>query len=119
LAHWGTNCAWPRLGSRLKRTSVEEIFKQPERSTKDVLKSEGFRQEIIHRFFRPFVGGILLDSELKTTSRMFEFVFKMLSEGSTRVPARGMGRDTGADCGEIQCGCGAAVELARRIPARK
>jgi phytoene dehydrogenase-like protein len=91
LAHWGTNCAWPRLGSRLKRSSVEEIFKQPERSTKDVLKSEGFRQEIIHRFFRPFVGGILLDSELKTTSRMFEFVFKMLSEGSTRVPARGMG----------------------------
>jgi phytoene dehydrogenase-like protein len=32
-----------------------------------------------------------LDSELKTTSRMFEFVFKMLSEGSTSVPARGMG----------------------------
>jgi predicted NAD/FAD-binding protein len=89
LAPWGTNCmARLRSRSRLKRTSVEEIFKWPERSTKDVLKSEGFRQEIIHHFFRPFVGGILLDSELQTTSRMFEFVFKMLFEGSTSVPAR-------------------------------
>ncbi len=46
---------------------------------------------MIHRFFRPFFGGILLDGELKTSSRMFEFVFKMLSEGDTSVPARGMG----------------------------
>jgi dsRNA-specific ribonuclease len=84
----GDKLRMARLRSRLKRTSVEEIFKWPERFTKDVLKSEGFRQEIIHHFFRPFVGGILLDSELKTTSRMFEFVFKMLFEGSTSVPAR-------------------------------
>jgi phytoene dehydrogenase-like protein len=87
----GDKLRMARLLSRLKRTSIEQIFKRPERSTKDALKSEGFSQEIVHRFFRPFLGGILLDGELKTTSRMFEFVFKMLSEGSTSVPARGMG----------------------------
>jgi phytoene dehydrogenase-like protein len=87
----GDKLRMARLRSRLKRSPIEDIFKRPERSTKDALKSEGFSQEIIHRFFRPFLGGILLDGELKTTSRMFEFVFKMLSEGSTSVPARGMG----------------------------
>jgi phytoene dehydrogenase-like protein len=80
-----------RLRSRLKGTSIEAIFKRPDRATKAALESEGFSQEMVHRFFRPFLGGILLDGELKTSSRMFEFVFKMLSEGDTCVPARGMG----------------------------
>jgi phytoene dehydrogenase-like protein len=80
-----------RLRSRLKRTSIENIFRRPESSTKEALVSEGFSQDMIHRFFRPFLGGILLDGGLKTSSRMFEFVFKMLSEGDTSIPARGMG----------------------------
>lgn len=80
-----------RLRSRLKRTSIEELFRRPERSIKDGLLAEGFSQEMIHRFFRPFIGGMVLDGELKSSSRMFEFVFKMLCEGDTAVPARGMG----------------------------
>jgi phytoene dehydrogenase-like protein len=80
-----------RLRSRLRTSSIDQIFKRPERSTKEVLVSTGFSEEFIHRFFRPFFAGILLDSELKSSSRMFEFVFKMLSEGDTAVPARGMG----------------------------
>jgi len=80
-----------RLRNRVRRTSIEEIFQRPERSTKEALQAEGFSSEMIHRFFRPFLGGILLDGELKSSSRMFEFVFKMLSEGDTVVPARGMG----------------------------
>jgi phytoene dehydrogenase-like protein len=80
-----------RLRSRLRATSIEQIFARPERSTKDCLAAAGFSQEFIHRFFRPFFGGILLDGELKSSSRMFEFVFKMLSEGDIAVPARGMG----------------------------
>lgn len=80
-----------RLRSRLKRSSLEEIFSRPDRSTRDALGALGFSKEFIHRFFRPFFGGILLDGELTSSSRMFEFVFKMLSEGDTCVPARGMG----------------------------
>ncbi len=80
-----------RLRSRVRRASIEEIFRRPERSTKEALQAEGFSSEMIHRFFRPFLGGILLDGELKSSSRMFEFVFKMLSEGDTAVPAQGMG----------------------------
>jgi len=80
-----------RLRGRLRRASIEDIFRCPERSTKDALAAEGFSGEMIQHFFRPFLGGILLDGELKSSSRMFEFVFKMMSEGDTALPARGMG----------------------------
>lgn len=80
-----------RLRSRLRRSSIEDIFRRPERTTKEALAAEGFTSEMIHHFFRPFLGGILLDGELKSSSRMFEFVFKMMSEGDTSLPARGMG----------------------------
>jgi phytoene dehydrogenase-like protein len=80
-----------RLRSRLRRTSIEAIFQRPERSTKEALLAEGFTGELIQHFFRPFLGGILLDGELKSSSRMFEFVFKMLSEGDAVLPVRGMG----------------------------
>jgi phytoene dehydrogenase-like protein len=80
-----------RLRSRLRGKSIEEIFARPERSTKDTLQALGFSQEFVHRFFRPFFGGILLDPDLKSSSRIFEFIFKMLSAGDTVVPSRGMG----------------------------
>lgn len=80
-----------RLRSRVIRSSIEQIFRRPEHSTKDALVAEGFSKEMIHRFFRPFLGGIMLDAELKSSSRMFEFVFKMMSEGDTSLPEAGMG----------------------------
>ena len=80
-----------RLRSRLRRRSLEGIFARPEQSTREALTAEGFSDEMMHRFFRPFLGGILLDGELKSSSRMFEFVFKMLSEGNSALPAKGMG----------------------------
>lgn len=79
-----------RLRARIKRSSIEQLFARTDRAIKDDLVAEGFSQDMIHRFFRPFIGGIILDGELKSSSRMFEFVFKMLSEGDTAVPARGM-----------------------------
>ena len=80
-----------RLRSRLRRSSIEQIFQRPDRSTREALAVEGFSNVMIHRFFRPLIGGILLDGELKSSSRMFEFVLKMMSEGDAALPARGMG----------------------------
>jgi phytoene dehydrogenase-like protein len=80
-----------RLRRRLQRSPIEELFARPEKSTKEALQAEGFSSELIHRFFRPLLGGIFLDGELKSSSRMFEFVLKMLSEGDAVLPAKGMG----------------------------
>jgi len=79
-----------RLRSQLQNASLEKIFQRPDRSAKEALATAGFSEEFIHRFFRPFFGGILLDAELKSSNRMLEFVFKMLSQGDTAIPSRGM-----------------------------
>jgi phytoene dehydrogenase-like protein len=103
-----------RLRNRVRRASIEEIFQRPERSTKDALLAEGFSSEVIHHFFRPFLGGILLDGELKSSSRIFEFVFKMLSEGDIALPARGMGAIPAQLAERIP---GEAVRLNTRVEA--
>lgn len=80
-----------KLRSRLSRLSIEAIFQQEERPTKEVLAQEyGFSRKMIDRFFRPFFSGIFLEKELKTSRRMFDFVFKMFSEAATAVPNLGM-----------------------------
>jgi len=80
-----------RLKLKLSGKSLEEIFSDPEMTTTEYLKNEGFSGTIISHFFRPFMTGIFLEDQLTTSSRMFEFVFKMFSEGDAAIPAKGMG----------------------------
>ncbi len=80
-----------KLRQSLVGTTVKKLFEKPETSTEKALQDQGFSKEMIDSFFRPFLGGIFLDRSLKTSSRMFDFVFKMFSEGDTSLPARGMG----------------------------
>lgn len=80
-----------RLKLRLSGKSLTAIFSERETTTIDYLKKNGFSERILNQFFRPFMTGIFLEDQLSTSSRMFEFVFKMFSEGSAAIPARGMG----------------------------
>lgn len=73
-------------------TSLDSMFAKPEVQTITMLRYLGFADTTIDRFFRPFFGGVFFDRELLTSSRMFEFVFRMFSTGDTAVPARGMQR---------------------------
>jgi phytoene dehydrogenase-like protein len=52
------------------RAKLHEIFERPEQTTIDLLRSRGFSEIVIERFFRPFLGGIFLDRDLATSSRM-------------------------------------------------
>jgi phytoene dehydrogenase-like protein len=79
------------LKLKLKKKTIDTIFAEPETTTINYLKNFGFSDGMISQFFRPFMTGIFLESELKTSSRMFEFVFKMFSEGDSAIPAKGMG----------------------------
>jgi phytoene dehydrogenase-like protein len=73
------------------RSSVQhDPWVQPELTTMERLRNHGFTPEFIHRFFRPFLGGIFLEPELETSSRMFDFVFHMMAEGETTVPKLGI-----------------------------
>ena len=83
-------------------SSDEEIAGRADSETRTFLTRFGFSQKMIDGFFRAFYGGIFLERELRTSSRMFEFTFKMFSKGSATLPAKGMG--------EIP------LQLARRLP---
>ena len=74
------------LGSKL-----EQIANREDRTTESYLRGRGFSEAVIDTFFRSFYGGIFLESELRTSSRMFEFTFKMFGQGSATLPAKGMG----------------------------
>lgn len=80
-----------QLTRKLKAKSIAEIFETEEQSTSDYLKVYGFSEAIIANFFRPFFTGIFLEEELNTSSRLFEFVFKMFGEGYAAIPERGIG----------------------------
>ena len=81
-----------RLRFSMMRTPIEDIAKSKDVSTEQYLRDFGFSSTIIDRFFRSFYGGIFLERELQTSSRMFGFTFKMFSEGSATLPAQGMGQ---------------------------
>ena len=80
-----------KLKLSLRFTSSETLFARPETSTLAYLNAYGFSEKFIKNFFRPFFTGIFLENELSTSSRMFEFTFKMFGEGFAAVPAGGMG----------------------------
>jgi protoporphyrinogen oxidase len=80
-----------KLKLKVNKLSINEIFELPNESTSDYLKAFGFSPRIISRFFRPFFGGIFLENQLYTSSRMFLFVFKMFAEGGAVIPRGGIG----------------------------
>lgn len=79
-----------KLNRSLKKKSISSIFKSPETSTLDYLRAKGFSDRIINTFFRPFFSGIFLEGHLQTSSRMFEFVYKMFGEGLAVLPSSGI-----------------------------
>jgi len=74
----------------LRFKSIEKIFSSKELKTIDYLEKCGFSKKIIGNFFEPFFAGIFLETELLTSSRMFEFVFKMFAQGDVAIPESGI-----------------------------
>lgn len=93
------------LDRKLKAGSPEDAWNRPERSTIEALREAGFKDQAIDRFFRPFFGGVFFDRSLETSSRMFEFTYRMFATGHAAVPKNGMGA--------------IADQLVRRIGANK
>lgn len=79
-----------RLRRRVQRGTPEEIFARTERTTRDYLQAVPFSANIIEKFFEPFFAGVFLERELVTSSRFFEFLFRLFSLGEAVVPAAGM-----------------------------
>lgn len=81
-----------RLSGELAQKSLTAVLDGPDETTERFLKRRGFSPRFVQNFARPFFGGIFLDRSLKTSARAFQFDWKMLADGETVLPARGMGQ---------------------------
>eukprot|EP00899_Mesostigma_viride_P010315 jgi/Mesvir1/19285/Mv10360-RA.1 len=71
-----------------------DLLEAPETTIAARLQEIGFSDSMVERFFRPFLGGIFFDRKLRTTSRLFHFVIRMLATGDNCLPAQGIGAIT-------------------------
>ena len=79
-----------QLNLKLKAKSISDIFNENEKTTLQYLKDFGFSNQVISQFFNPFFSGIFLETQLETSSRMFEFVYKMFGTGNAALPKSGI-----------------------------
>jgi phytoene dehydrogenase-like protein len=79
-----------RLRWLVKQGESADLFKKPEMTTIEFLEEYGFSSKIVDRFFAPFLAGIFLERELTTSSRYFQFLFRMFAYGDAAVPENGM-----------------------------
>lgn len=80
-----------QLSRRVSRGSLSDLFRQPDMLTMDYLRSAGFSETMIRRFFKPFFSGVCLDPHIHVSSNFFQFVFRMFVKGEATLPAQGMG----------------------------
>lgn len=82
------------LTSKIGGLSLDQIASLPDVSMWDYLEGFGFSKQFADNFISPFFGGIFLEKDLSTSVRMFAFVWAMLAQGNTSIPASGMGAIT-------------------------
>lgn len=80
-----------RMWRDLTSTDPQEILRRPEKSAISALEERGFSTGMIEDFFRPFFGGVFIDPDLTTSSRLMEIFFRCFSTGDTSLPAGGIG----------------------------
>ncbi|MDS0258333.1 FAD-dependent oxidoreductase [Haloarcula sp. S1CR25-12] len=79
-----------KLQRELAGKDPETLLDGGGQSIREYLADRGFSKRFVERFAAPFYGGITLDRSLGTDSAVFEYTYKMLSEGEIFVPAEGM-----------------------------
>jgi phytoene dehydrogenase-like protein len=79
-----------QLRHRVRGVHPVKLLQSEDITTTAALSAAGFSDTIIERFFTPLVGGIQLDPDLRDSRRMFDIIFRMLADGDSAVPARGM-----------------------------
>ncbi|MDZ4287049.1 MAG: NAD(P)/FAD-dependent oxidoreductase [Prosthecobacter sp.] len=82
---------WFTLLMRKEAFSTHAVERRiVEMETEDYLRSFGFSEDFIDHFFRPFFGGAFLEKDLRTSVRVFLFLFSMFDKGGSAIPAHGM-----------------------------
>lgn len=80
---------------RMRRDALQQrlcsAVRDPAQPTRDVLQTYDFSDAMVRHFFRPFLSGVFLESELNTPCWIFEVVWAAFCRGVTALPRDGMG----------------------------
>lgn len=79
-----------RLRSRVNSGPLDLLWRRGEVTSLEALEVDGFSATAIGGFFRPLLGAMFLERELSTSSRLLEFLLRMLSQGAAALPAAGI-----------------------------
>lgn len=90
--------AGPRDLAALGALSARDMLAPPRRlkrstdtTTRTALADAGISDELVERFFRPFLSGVFLEDELETSARFFHLVWRSMLRGTLCLPAAGVG----------------------------
>jgi phytoene dehydrogenase-like protein len=79
-----------RLRRQVGRAAPEDLFRRPELPTRLFFEKYGFSPKITDRFFLPLISAFFLEHDLVTSSRYFQFLFRMLAFSDAAIPENGM-----------------------------
>ena len=79
-----------KLARKVCSGSDESLFQEPESTAIAFLKASGFSEKMIRSFFIPFFGGVCLDPQIRASSRVLQYVFRMFATGDAALPENGM-----------------------------
>lgn len=78
------------LRAKVLRGPLSNVYLQGDESSEVWLLKRGFSKSMIDQFFHPLFSGIFLENDLRTSERMFRFVFRMMSKGEMILPKEGI-----------------------------
>ena len=79
-----------KMAYKICSGSHESLFQGPESTAMAFLKASGFSEKMIRSFFVPFFGGVCLDPQIRASSRVLQYVFRMFATGDAALPENGM-----------------------------
>ena len=78
------------LRTKVRRGPVSNVYLEGDETSEKWLLERGFSRSMIDQFFHPLFSGIFLENDLRTSERMFRFVFRMMSKGDMILPKEGI-----------------------------
>ncbi len=76
---------------RVHTTPGDRLLDRREQSAFQAFRTAGISEKMIDRLLRPFLAGVLLESDLSTSSRFVDLVLRAFSRGRQVLPAAGIG----------------------------